>query len=132
MAAYRQLNMKLVARCFERGGSGYVVLIAEDTEDMWHAFNLIRAGDNVKTTTFRKVQNESTTGSSTSMRIRTTLKINVETIDLDTFAGVLRLKGKNIEENQYVKVRCPGGLSGWLTQIETTCRWAHTTRWTWN
>lgn len=53
---------------------------------------------------YRKVQNESSTGSSTSSRIRTTLTINVEAIDFDTQACVLRLKGRNIEENQYVKV----------------------------
>lgn len=52
----------------------------------------------------RKVQNESATGSSTSNRIRTTLTISVETIDFDTQACMLRLKGRNIEENQYVKV----------------------------
>lgn len=53
---------------------------------------------------FRKVQNESATGSSTSNRIRTTLTICVESIDFDTQACMLRLKGRNIEENQYVKV----------------------------
>ncbi|KAG8321263.1 hypothetical protein J6590_049571 [Homalodisca vitripennis] len=51
-----------------------------------------------------KVQNESSTGSSTSSRVRTTLTISVETIDFDTQACMLRLKGRNIEENQYVKM----------------------------
>lgn len=60
---------------------------------------------------FRKVQNESATGSSTSSRVRTTLTIRVETIDFDTQACMLRLKGRNIEENQYVKV----GLSTFLS-----------------
>lgn len=32
------------------------------------------------------------------------LTIEVETIDFDTQACVLRLKGRNVEENQYVKV----------------------------
>lgn len=53
---------------------------------------------------FRKVQNESSTGSTSSSRIRTKLTICVENIDFDTQACVLRLKGRNIEENQYVKV----------------------------
>lgn len=51
------------------------------------------------------MQNESSTGSSTSNRIRTTLTIRIENIDFDTQACVLRLKGRNIAENQYVKVR---------------------------
>ncbi len=68
-------------------------MIAEDDEDMWHAYNLIR-----------KVQTESSTGSSSSNRIRTILTIKVETIDYDTQACVLRLKGRNVQENQFVKV----------------------------
>lgn len=73
---------------------------------MWHAYNLIAEGDSVKSSTIRKVQSESSTGSSTSNRIRTTLTITVENIDFDTQACMLRLKGRNIEENQYVKVSC--------------------------
>lgn len=71
---------------------------------MWHAYNLISEGDCVRSTTIRKVQNESATGSSTSHRVRTTLTIQVESIDFDTQACVLRLKGRNIQENEYVKM----------------------------
>lgn len=53
---------------------------------------------------YRKVQMESATGSSNSYRVRTTLTISVENIDFDTQACVLRLKGRNVEENKYVKV----------------------------
>ena len=56
---------------------------------------------------FRRVQTESTTGSTSSSKIRTTLTIKVENTDFDIQACVLRVKGRNIEENQYVKVcRC--------------------------
>lgn len=79
-------------------------LIPEEPEDMWHAYNLISEGDAVTASTVRKVQTESSTGSSTSNRVRTTLTITVENIDFDTQACVLRLKGRNIVENQYVKV----------------------------
>lgn len=81
-----------------------IALIPEESEDMWHAYNLISEGDAVTASTVRKVQTESSTGSSTSSRVRTTLTITVETIDFDTQACVLRLKGRNIVENQYVKV----------------------------
>lgn len=53
---------------------------------------------------YRKVQNESATGSSTSHRVRTTLTVRIESVDFDTQACLLRLKGRNIEENDYVKV----------------------------
>lgn len=79
-------------------------LIAEEPEDMWHAYNLIAEGDAVTASTVRKVQTESATGSSTSNRVRTTLTISVKSIDFDTLACVLRLNGRNIVENQYVKV----------------------------
>lgn len=82
-----------------------IALIPDESEDMWHAFNLISEGDSVTASTVRKVQTESATGSSTSNRVRTTLTIQVETIDFDTQACVLRLKGRNIVENQYVKVK---------------------------
>ena len=52
----------------------------------------------------RKVQTESATGSTSSSKVRTMLTIAVEAIDFDTQACVLRVKGRNIQENQYVKV----------------------------
>lgn len=95
---------------------------------MWHAYNLITEGDSVRSTTIRKVQTESSTGSSSSNRVRTTLTISVESIDFDTQACMLRLKGRNIEENQYVKVKFIIVYSYFtLNKIFITCRWAHTT-----
>ncbi|XP_028140905.1 protein pelota [Diabrotica virgifera virgifera] len=96
--------MKLISQDVDKNGEGTVALIPEEPEDMWHAYNLISEGDSVKSTTIRKVQSESSTGSSTSSRVRTTLTISVENIDFDTQACMLRLKGRNIEENQYVKM----------------------------
>jgi len=96
--------MKLLYKNVDKEGEGTVGLIAEEPEDMWHAYNLISEGDSVRSTTIRKVQSESATGSSTSNRVRTTLTICVESIDFDTQACVLRLKGRNVEENQYVKM----------------------------
>ncbi|XP_012285061.1 protein pelota [Orussus abietinus] len=96
--------MKLVSKNIEKGGEGSVSLVPEDAEDMWHAYNLITEGDYVTCSTFRKVQSESATGSSVSQKVRTTLKICVEGIDFDTQACMLRLKGRNVEENRYVKM----------------------------
>ncbi|CAG9862948.1 unnamed protein product [Phyllotreta striolata] len=96
--------MKLVSQDIDKNNEGQVTLVPEEREDMWHAYNLISEGDSVRSTTIRKVQTESSTGSSSSSRIRTTLTITVESIDFDTQACMLRLKGRNIEENQYVKM----------------------------
>lgn len=53
---------------------------------------------------YRKVTTESATGSTGSNRVRTTLTIKIEGIEFDTQACMLRVKGRNIQENQYVKV----------------------------
>ena len=95
--------MKLISKNVDKDGEGSVSLVPENTEDMWHAYNLITEGNFVSGSTIRKVQTESATGSSNSYRVRTVLTICVENIDFDTQACVLRLKGRNVEENKYVK-----------------------------
>ncbi|GFH11308.1 protein pelota homolog [Haematococcus lacustris] len=47
--------MKLLNRSFTKDGEGHVKLVPEEAEDMWHAYNLIREGDRLTATTFRKV-----------------------------------------------------------------------------
>lgn len=44
---------------------------------MWHLYNLIQEGDEVRATAIRRVQSVSTTGSTESQRVRTTLTITV-------------------------------------------------------
>ena len=53
----------------------------------------------------RKVQQETSTGSVSSQRVRMVLCIQVLAVDFDTEGCSLRVKGKNVEENPYVKVR---------------------------
>lgn len=84
--------------------SGQIVLIPEDGEDMWHTYNLLECGDSLRASTVRKVQTESNTGSVGSNRVRTMLTITVETIDFDSQACVLHVKGRNIQENRFVKM----------------------------
>ncbi len=51
----------------------------------------------------RRVQSESATGA--SERVRMMLTLSVESVDFDTAAGVLRVHGRNVEENEHVKAR---------------------------
>ncbi|KAL1497672.1 hypothetical protein ABEB36_008594 [Hypothenemus hampei] len=76
--------------------------ISEEPENTWHAYNLISEDDSVKSSTIRKEQSELSAASLTSNRSRTAL--TVENVDFNTQACMLRLKGRNIDENQYVKV----------------------------
>lgn len=97
-------RMKLVRKDLEKDNAGQVTLIPEEPEDMWHTYNLLQVGDSLRASTIRKVQTESSTGSVGSNRIRTTLTLCVETIDFDSQACQLRVKGTNIQENEYVKM----------------------------
>uniref|UniRef100_A0A673KL60 Protein pelota homolog n=1 Tax=Sinocyclocheilus rhinocerous TaxID=307959 RepID=A0A673KL60_9TELE len=96
--------MKLAHKDIEKDNAGQVTLIPEEAEDMWHTYNLLHVGDSLRASTIRKVQTESSTGSVGSSRVRTTLTLCVETIDFDSQACQLRVKGTNIQENQYVKM----------------------------
>lgn len=95
--------------------------MAEEAEDMWHIYNLIRIGDIIKASTIRKVDiylqrkfnlktvpfqvvSETSTGTTSSQRVHTMLTVSVESIDFDPGAQELHLKGRNIEENDIVKL----------------------------
>lgn len=96
--------MKLVSRDIDKNSAGSVTLIPDGAEDMWHAYNLVCVGDTLRSTTIRKVQTESATGSVSVNKVRTMLTIKIEAIDFDTLGCVLRVRGRNITENQYVKM----------------------------
>eukprot|EP00051_Salpingoeca_urceolata_P005141 m.70664 g.70664 ORF g.70664 m.70664 type:complete len:389 (+) comp14083_c3_seq1:97-1263(+) len=96
--------MKLLFRSIDRDKSGEVGLMPLTAEDMWHAYNLIQTGDRLKATTIRKVSRESTTGSVNSTKVRTTLTLEVLNVEFDTEACTLRVAGRNVAENQYVKM----------------------------
>eukprot|EP01116_Phalansterium_solitarium_P002052 TRINITY_DN11903_c0_g1_i1.p1 TRINITY_DN11903_c0_g1~~TRINITY_DN11903_c0_g1_i1.p1 ORF type:complete len:388 (-),score=185.01 TRINITY_DN11903_c0_g1_i1:603-1766(-) len=96
--------MKLKYREINKDGSGFIRLIPEEAEDMWHLYNLISVGDELKGTAIRRVQSESTTGSTSSERVKVTLTIEVSTIDFDAQSGLLRAGGKNVSENKFVKM----------------------------
>ena len=67
-------------------------------------YNLLAKGDSVTATSFRKVQLTSNTGSSTAQKVKIRLTIEVESIEFDVSTCELRVKGKNTEENEFVKL----------------------------
>jgi protein pelota len=96
--------MKLIKKSIERDKSGYVVLYPEEPEDMWHLYNLISVGDQIRANTERKIQLESSLGNVQSQRIRLTLNISVEKLDFDAQAVMLRLNGRVVLKNEHVPV----------------------------
>ncbi|CAH8837577.1 unnamed protein product [Trichobilharzia szidati] len=96
--------MKVIAKELDKSSSGYITLIAENEEDMWLTYNLVQVGDKMRCSTVRKVQNESATGSVQTKQVRTNLTIEVEKIDFDVQGSILHLNGRNVVENQFVKM----------------------------
>ena len=74
------------------------------------------------------MKEESTTGSSSASKVRTVLTLSVEAVEFDTIACSVRIKGRNIQENQYVKVV---EMSDALV-ITIVHRWVHITLLTFN
>ncbi|BEI96882.1 hypothetical protein CcaverHIS631_0204710 [Cutaneotrichosporon cavernicola] len=108
--------MKLVNKQIEKDGSGWVELIPEDEEDMWHVYNLISEGDQVRAKTDRKVHSTSNTGTTTSYRVQLALTILVKrtmfsaaastetTGDQSTHRAVMGITGQVTEANDYVRI----------------------------
>ena len=78
-------KMKLLHKNLEKDGAGSIVMVPEETEDMWHVFNLIAEGDSVRASTVRKVTSESNIGVRTAEKVRTTLTVRVEAVDESCF-----------------------------------------------
>ncbi|MBW0550641.1 hypothetical protein O181_090356 [Austropuccinia psidii MF-1] len=74
--------MKQIRRQIEKNGAGSVTLKAENDEDMWHVYNLINVGDQVRSASIRKIVTEtnSATGAKDSRRIKLNLTIEVKKI----------------------------------------------------
>lgn len=96
--------MKLLGKSLSVGGPGTVKLLPQTHEDMWHIYNLITVGDQVTAVSFPKVKKESSTGSSTTSRIKMTLTVLVESTEWDAQTCSLRLRGKTISENDFIKL----------------------------
>eukprot|EP00834_Sanchytrium_tribonematis_P006066 NODE_416_length_7838_cov_1.514537.p3 type:complete len:378 gc:universal NODE_416_length_7838_cov_1.514537:1363-2496(+) len=96
--------MRLLSKRLNKHANGALQIIAEDAEDIWTIYNIIVAGDRLRTTTFRKIVNESSTGSIQNEKKRITLSIKVEETAYDGFANVVHVKGKVCEESKFVKM----------------------------
>jgi len=96
--------MKLVKKFIDKDMTGYVKLQLEEEEDLWHCYNLISVGDELTSSTVRKIQKESATGSVTSERQKLKITIQVTKIDHDGSSSLLRVSGNVCQENRFVKL----------------------------
>lgn len=96
--------MKIVRRDFVPDGPGSVKIIPEEADDLWVAYNLIAEGDAVLAVTVRKVLREAASGGRDAERVKLKLEIKVENVEYDKEGSALRIRGKNILENEHVKI----------------------------
>ncbi|KAK4758722.1 hypothetical protein SAY87_020023 [Trapa incisa] len=96
--------MRIVRRDLVPHGPGSVKMVAVDSDDLWFAYNLIAPGDSVMAVTVRKVLREGASGGRDAERIKLKLEIKVEAVDYDKVGSVLRIRGKNVLENEHVKI----------------------------
>ncbi|KAK4371352.1 hypothetical protein RND71_010827 [Anisodus tanguticus] len=96
--------MKIVRRDLVPDGPGSVKIIPEEGDDLWVAYNLIAGGDTVLAVTVRKVLREAASGGRDAERVKLKLEIKVENVEYDKEGSALRIRGKNILENEHVKI----------------------------
>lgn len=96
--------MKLLSKGIEKDRSGYVKLMCEEPEDIWHVYNLITKGDQIKSSTERRIRLDGTTGSADSTRLKLTIAISITEIEFDASTCALRINGKNITESKHIKL----------------------------
>ncbi|XP_054805228.1 protein PELOTA 1 isoform X3 [Prosopis cineraria] len=97
--------MRIVRKDLVADGPGSVKMVPIDSDDLWFAYNLIAPGDSVMAVTVRKVLREMASGGREAERMKLKLEIKVEEVaDYDKEGSVLRVRGKNIMENEHVKI----------------------------
>ena len=84
--------------------SGKVDIIIDHDEDLWILYNLIAKGDYIKTAMFRKVQHESGGGKVSSTKKKLIITIKIEEIEYCQEDDIIRIKGKNTSENEYISI----------------------------
>ena len=96
--------MKILHRSIQKDGRGSIKLLPQEPDDIWHLYHLLAPGDLLTASTYRKLTTTSSTGSTSSSKVRVRLTLLIETIEYDASTSMLRVKGTNREENEHVKL----------------------------
>ena len=99
--------MKIISKNFKNESNGSIAMKPTDEEDIWYAYNLIRAGDMVKMKVFRKVTNKVGDFGVKKVKrkaIKLMLKVLKVSFQSDDKGTSLSLKTKNLSENDQVMI----------------------------
>ena len=69
-----------------------------------HIYNILQPNDKLQASTVRNVKTETSTGSVSTKREHFKIKIKVESTFFDETVCCLSAKGRNVEENRFVKM----------------------------
>jgi protein pelota len=89
--------------CFETPGEGGVhfVVKLQTAEDVWHLYNMVEVGDDIRCSTTRKITKETASGAVAEKR-HMTLNIHSTAITYDNAGGFLRVSGLNRTVSEWV------------------------------
>ena len=96
--------MKILHRSIQKDGRGQIKLLPQEPDDIWHLYHLLAPTDLLTASTYRKLTTTSSTGSTSSSKVRVRLTLLIESIEYDASTSMLRVKGTNCEENEHVKM----------------------------
>ncbi|SCA48476.1 PelOta protein homologue, putative [Plasmodium ovale] len=79
-------------------------LVTEEEDDLWHLYNLLSVGDQVEAYTSRKVHKEIGNNNYATEIRKMVLSLCVTKIDFDSANNNLRVAGRNVKNNDFVKI----------------------------
>ncbi|KAH8616861.1 eRF1 domain [Trypanosoma vivax] len=94
--------MRLISRTVNPDGAVVVKVSVSTSEDLWHLYNIIVPGDEVRARTKRKVVKETSTGTRAAEVRTLTLQLLVEQTQFSP--DELRIQGINTTESEHVKL----------------------------
>eukprot|EP00026_Physarum_polycephalum_P002770 Phypoly_transcript_02778.p1 GENE.Phypoly_transcript_02778~~Phypoly_transcript_02778.p1 ORF type:complete len:294 (+),score=58.35 Phypoly_transcript_02778:900-1781(+) len=97
--------MKLIKKSIDQYNAGFVVLRAQEAEDLWHVYHLLTQGDLLSSKTFRRITKETAGGQNNeSERVKIHVTIQVAKVDFDPGSETMRVSGPCVVENQHIKL----------------------------
>lgn len=96
--------MKILSKRIEKNGSGEIKIQVDKEDDVYYLYNIISIDDVIRSTSTRNIIHESSTGSTEKTKTKINITINVEKIEFDADKCSLRVQGRNIVENEKVKM----------------------------
>jgi len=84
--------LKIVQKNLQQG---FVKVVADTQDDLWHLYNVIYKGDEVYAMSSRAIKNDSASGSrpKSAERVSAFMGVKVESVAWDKFLGKLRVHG---------------------------------------